>query len=333
MTVLGGLILLILLVWQSAVVRVPYVELGPGPTVNTLGEVDGKDVISLSGVPETSSAGQLRLVTVSVQPQINLVQAVRGWLAGDYAVVPRELVYPPDRSEKQVDQQNAQDFKDSQNSAETSALRELGYPVQVTVSKVQDGAPAAGVLQVGDVITSVDGTAVTSTPQLTELIRAKPAGTARTIGYTRAGTASTATVTTAAGDGGAPRIGVEIEPKQPHPFQLSFDLDRIGGPSAGLMFALAIIDKVKPEDLTGGKVIAGTGTIDDAGDVGRIGGIPQKLVGAKAAGAQWFLTPDGNCAEAMANRQPGLPLVKIKTLDDALSALEKIRAGQTPPLC
>lgn len=130
---------------------------------------------------------------------------------------------------------------------------------------------------------------------------------------------------------GQPRIGVEIAEKPP--FTLEIKLDEIGGPSAGLMFTLGIIDKLKPEDLTGGKIIAGTGTIDADGNVGEIGGIPQKLVGAKRAGAEVFLVPEGNCAEAKQNAVDGLPMFKVATLDDALSALDALRAGRTPELC
>jgi PDZ domain-containing protein len=99
------------------------------------------------------------------------------------------------------------------------------------------------------------------------------------------------------------------------------------------MFTLGIIDKIKPDDLTGGKVIAGTGTIDNEGNVGPIGGIPQKLVAAKRDGAKVFLTPDRNCAEAVQNAVPGLPLAKVATLDDALKALEDVRANRQPTLC
>jgi PDZ domain-containing protein len=332
-TVLLGALVTALLSIGVLAAPVPYVVLGPGPTVNTLGTENGKDVIQVSGRATSTSAGQLRLVTVGVQPDVKLPAAIAGWLSPDEAVVPRELIYPPGQSVQQVEQRNAQDFATSQTSAETAALRVLGYPVQVVVKTVTPGGPSAGVLQVGDVITSVNGQPVPAAQTLTQLIQAKPAGTALAIGYTRGGTPATATITSRAQAGGPPRIGVEIAQQQPHPFTVKIDLNNIGGPSAGLMFTLGIIDKLKPEDLTGGKIIAGTGTIDDLGNVGPIGGIPQKLVGAKAAGAQDFLVPAANCAEAVRNRQPNLPLIKIGTLDDALAALATLRAGGQPPLC
>jgi len=332
-TVLVGGAILALLLWQAFFsVRVPYVALGPGPTVNTLGQDDKHDVISITGTPVSTSAGQLRLVTVSVTSDMSLFEAVRGWVQDDYAVVPRELIFPPNQTEKQVDEQNAQEFKDSQTSAETAALRKLGYPVSVTVKEVKTGTPADGVLKVGDVITSVDGTPVTSATKLTDLIKSKPAGTSRVFAYTRDGVAATARIAPRTEDG-RPRIGVSVEQKQSHPFQLKIDLDRIGGPSAGLMFTLGIIDKIDSADLTGGAVIAGTGTIDDDGNVGPIGGVPQKLIAAKRDGAKVFLTPAANCAEAMNNAVPGLPLARVATLDDALTALTAVREHRQPALC
>lgn len=332
-TVLLGALITALLAYGVIAAPVPYVVLGPGPTVDTLGKENGKEVIQVSGTQTSAATGQLRLTTVGVQPDVHLLPAIVGWLSDEEAVVPRELIYPPDQTKQQVDQRNAEDFAASQTSAETAALRKLGYPVQVTVKAVTPGGPSEGVLRPGDVITSIDGKPVTSAPKLTELIRAKPVGTALTVGYTRNGQAATARITTRAENGQPPRIGVEMEPRQPHPFDLKIDLNDIGGPSAGLMFALGIVDKIEPADLTGGKIIAGTGTIDDDGNVGPIGGIAQKLIGAKNAGATAFLTPADNCAEAVQNARPGLPLVKVSTIDEALAALQTLRDGGKPALC
>jgi len=331
--ILGALITALLAIGVMAT-PLPYVVLKPGPTVNTLGSDNGKEVIEVTNAKTSTSTGQLRMTTVGVQPDVELVWAIRGWLSNQQAVVPRELIYPPDQTEKQVEQQNAQAFQESQTSAETVALRELGYPVQVHVTEVTAGGPSAGVLQKDDVITGVDGTTVTSSQKLTELVRAKPAGTALTVAYTRGGKAGTAKITTQADkDSDTPRIGVQIDDRQPHPFDVKIDLDEIGGPSAGLMFTLGIIDKLRPEDLTGGKIIAGTGTIDDEGNVGPIGGIPQKLVGAKEAGAQIFLVPADNCAEALRNAVPGLPMAKVANVQDALTALKTFTSGGTPAPC
>jgi PDZ domain-containing protein len=330
---LGALITALLAIGVMAI-PLPYVVLKPGPTVNTLGSDNGKEVIQVTKAATSASTGQLRLTTVGVQPDVELVWAIRGWFSTQQAVVPRELIYPPDQTEKQVEQQNQQEFQVSQSSAVTVALRELGYPIQTFVNKVTDGGPSVGKLQKDDILTGVDGTAVTSPDELTQLIRAKPAGSTLTIAYTRAGKAGTVQVTTKADKSGdPPRIGVEIDKKQPHPFTVSIDLDKIGGPSAGLMFTLGIIDKLQPTDLTGGKIIAGTGTIDDDGDVGPIGGIPQKLVGAKNAGAQLFLVPKDNCAEALDNAVSGLPMAEVANVDDALTAVRTFTSGGTPKPC
>lgn len=331
--VLGALITALLAIGVMAA-PLPYVVLKPGPTVNTLGSDNGKEVIQVTNAPTTSSKGQLRLTTVGVQPQVSLVWAIRYWIASDDAVVPRDLIYPPNQTEQQVEQQNAQEFKSSQTSAETVALRELGYPTEAVVAAVTTPGPSVGKLQKDDIITSIDGTKVTGAGVLTKLIQAKPAGTTLTVGYTRANVPRTVPITTKADKaGGPPRIGVQVEQKQPHPFTVTIDLDQVGGPSAGLMFTLGIIDKLTPADLTGGKIIAGTGTIDDDGTVGPIGGIPQKLVGAKQAGAQLFLVPKDNCAEALNNAVPGLPMAKVATVDDALAAIKTFTAGGTPKPC
>jgi PDZ domain-containing protein len=269
-----------------------------------------------------------------VQSQVELVWAISSWFSSKDAVVPRELIYPPNQTEKQVEQQNAQEWTDSQDSAVTVALTKLGYPVQTYVKTVTAGGAATGILKAGDVLNEVNGTAVSSPTKLTELVRAKPAGTTLRVDYTRDGKAATAQITTkATTTDTTPRLGIEIGKKQPSPFTVKIDLDKIGGPSAGLMFTLGILDKLQPADLTGGKIIAGTGTIDDGGNVGPIGGIPQKMVGAKNAGARLFLVPKDNCAEALKNAVPGLPMAEVATVDDALTALKTFTSGGTPKPC
>jgi Lon-like protease len=332
-TVVAGAVLAALLVFLIGQAPVKYVILGPGPTFDTLGSYDKKQVIQVTGATTSTSKGQLRMVTVNVTDDIDLLSAIKAWFDPQEKVVPRELVYPPDQSNEQVEQENKQAFEDSQSSAETSALRELGYPVQVAVKEVAADGASTGKLAAGDVITSVDGQAVTSTQKLQELVRAKPVGSELAVTRKRGDTSETVKITTKAGEDGTPRIGISAENKQPHPFEITYHLENVGGPSAGLMFSLGTIDTLNTEDLTGGKVIAGTGTIDDEGNVGVIGGIAQKLVGAKEDGAQFFLTPAGNCAEAKANAVNGLTLVKVSTLDGALQALSDIRAGKSTPAC
>ncbi|MFI5889219.1 PDZ domain-containing protein [Actinoplanes sp. NPDC051513] len=334
-TVILGALLTALLAVLVMAAPLPYVVLKPGPTVNTLGSSNGTEVIKVTNAKTTESSGQLRLTTVNVQSQVELVWAISSWFSKKDAVVPRELIYPPGQTEKQVEQQNAQEWTDSQESAVTVALTKLGYPIQTYVKSVSPDGAATGLLQADDVITAVDGAKVTTPTGLTDAVRSKPAGTTFTVSYARAGKPGSVKITTKADpkDGKTPRLGVEIDTKQPHPFDVEIDLDKIGGPSAGLMFTLGIMDKLEPEDLTGGKIIAGTGTIDDDGNVGPIGGIPQKLVGAKGAGAQIFLVPKDNCAEALKNAVDGLPMAEVATVDDALTALKTFTSGGTPKPC
>lgn len=337
---LVGAIIVVLLAIAVMRAPVPYVVLDPGPTVDTLGTVGrfGEDesapVIEITGAEVSDSAGQLRLTTVGVQSEVNLLGAIQAWFRSDEAVVPRELVYPPGQTEEEVEQHNAEQFTQSQSSAEIAALRHLGdYPMRVTVVDVVEGAPADGVLRAGDVIVAVDGVKVTDSSQLQQAIAGQPAGTRLTIDYLRDGEAGSTELVTAAAQDGTPRIGVQITQEIDAPFELEIRLEDIGGPSAGLMFALGIVDKLEPDDLTGGRVIAGTGSIDEEGNVGAIGGIPQKLVGARRAGASVFLVPAANCAEALANAQPDLTLVRVETLAGAVAELEALRQGRQPTTC
>ena len=332
-TVIVGAILVATLTWLALHAQVPYVQLEPGPSYNTLGQDDqGKDVIVLTGATATQSKGQLRFLTIVIRRQLTLAEAIEGWLKSDESVVPEELYFPPGQTQDQIDKANQQDFATSISSAQIAALNKLGYPPLVGVKDVAAGSPADGKLKPGDDILTVDGEKIDTVDTMISKLRAKPAGTTFQFGITRDGVAMTVPVQTK-DDGGVPRIGVTPEITSAAKFKISIPIENVGGPSAGLMLTLGIIDKIEPEDLTGGKIIAGTGTIDPNGKVGPIGGLPQKLVTAKSAGAMWFLTPADNCAEGVANQKAGLPLVKVSSLDEALTALADIRAGKEPPLC
>ncbi|MEV6600000.1 PDZ domain-containing protein [Actinoplanes sp. NPDC051346] len=328
--VIAGAVVTALLGVGVQLYPLPYVVLEPGPTVDTLGRYGGKQVITVTGGESSASAGQLRMTTVQVKSDVGLAEAVEAWFDGDRALAPRSLVYPIGQTTEQVDRENTELFASSQSSAEIVALRELGYPLRPQVTAVTAGGPSADALRVGDVITGVGTQGVDTAETFADLAGRVAAGTQLTIAYTRAGRAGSATVTSA---GGTEGIGVRVEQKQQTPFSVAIEVDEIGGPSAGLMFTLGIIDKLTPADLTGGRIIAGTGTIDDAGAVGPIGGIPQKLDGAKAAGAQLFLVPEGNCDEALRNAVPGLAMAKVATVGEALTAMRTFVAGGNPTPC
>lgn len=325
-TVLVGAVVLVVLSVLLSRLSVPYVALGPGPTIDTLGKLKDKDVIVITGGEVSTSKGHLNLTTVSVRDHLDLGSALRFWIDGTTAVVPRDLIIPPEKSEQQVEKENAAEFTGSQTAAETAALVALGHPIQVLVEKLPEDSPSEGKLVKGDVILEVDGTKVTSSQRTVELVRKRKVGDEVTIAYTRDGKPGTAKVVTKkATEGDHAVIGVNLEQKQPTPYTIKFQVEDIGGPSAGLMFALAIIDKLTPDDLTGGTFIAGTGEIDDEGTIGPIGGIPQKMVAAKRAGATVFLAPQKNCEEAAKTVPDGLRLVKVTKLADALTSLEKLR--------
>jgi Lon-like protease len=333
-TVLVGFVIVVALTLLTLHAQVPYVQLEPGPSYDTLGkDPEGKDVIVLTGVTPTESKGQLRFLTIVISRQLTLVDAIKGWLNGDESVVPEELYFPPGQTQDQIDKENQQDFATSISSAQIAALNQLGYPPLVGVKDVMAGSPADGKLKPGDIIVSVDGVKVDTVDTMINQLRSKPAGTTFQFAITRDGQPLTVPVATKAGDDGVPRVGVTPEITSAAKFKISIPIENVGGPSAGLMLALGIIDKIEPEDLTGGKIIAGTGTIDPQGKVGPIGGLPQKLVTAREAGAAWFLTPADNCAEGVANQKAGMPLVQVSTLNDALNALSDIRAGKLPTLC
>jgi PDZ domain-containing protein len=319
----------------SVRVPVPYVILGPGPTLNTLGnDSSGHPLITISGRPVHRTSGHLNLVTVSYRGgpgrDLNIFTVLTAWLNPDEAVVPEQDLFAPGQTQQQTQQQNTQQMTGSQQTATAAALTELRIAYQMQVVQAERGYPAYGVLKAGDVITAVDGQPVTSQSSLTALISAHPASSTLTLTISRNGQTQHVRVATR-GSGGHPVIGVEIQDK--FPFTVKISVGDIGGPSAGLMFALGIIDKLSSLDLTGGKFVAGTGEITASGQVLAIGGIQQKIVGARHAGATIFLTPASNCADAKGAVPAGLRLVKVSTLAQAVTDLEALKAGQPVPSC
>jgi Lon-like protease len=331
--------LTVLLAAASALLPVPYVALKPGPTTNTLGSVGSTELIRIDGRKTYPDKGHLDLVTVSVQggprQRLDLVTALAGWLDGTIAVVPETSVYPKGETAEEAERESSAEMTQSQQSATTAALRQLGIAVQssVVVAGLSPKSPSAGLLRKGDVVLSVDGTGVDGGGALRdEITSAKPGDTLDLV-VRRAGKEVPVSVkTVAAGDDGRAIIGVSTRDKVTYPFKVEISLKDVGGPSAGLMFALGIVDKLTPGSLTGGRYIAGTGTIDDQGEVGEIGGITQKMAGARRNGATVFLSPAKNCAQAKATKPDGLRLVKVATLDRAVTALDDLRAGRTADL-
>ena len=318
---------------------VPYVVESPGPTYNTLGtDGFGKQIIVINGTTVKRTTGNLNMTTVDLNTaKQTAFDVLVAWLRSDEVVVPKEAIFPPGQTEQQVNQQNTQQFTESQDDAIAAASCELGYPKRFGVATVSSTGAAYGKLQPSDLIQTVDGKNTdTSDLLLAALQQIKP-GTTVTVGFTRYGKAEDVAVTlgppVAGRTGGSLGISVSDVICQA-PFEMDLGLgNQIGGPSAGLMFALGIMDKVGSVDLTHGMFIAGTGTIDTSGAVGPIGGIALKMIAARRAGATVFLAPAGNCTEVRGATPGGLQVVKVATLHDAVQDLESLAAGKAVPGC
>ncbi|THV24460.1 hypothetical protein E9998_20810 [Glycomyces paridis] len=317
-TVLLGAALVALFTWQSLSMDVAYVVFSPGPTENVLGseQVEGVDHQIISADTEFDSAGELRLTTVRVKQSVTLVQALQYWMSDEYAIIPRDLVYPPDESEEEIAQEQEADWAESQSNAEQAALAYLGEPA--TIEVVAD----SGGLVAGDVVTAVDGTEVTSLSALADYAESET-----TVTVTRGGEAVEVP--------GVVLGEADLSSTHEDPYGIEIDTEAldIGGPSAGMIFALGIVDRVTEGDLTDGRIIAGTGEIDPEGNVGPIGGIQQKIAGSAEAGAEVFLAPAANCADAVTVAPDDMTIVKVETLADAVSALETLAAGGDVTTC
>jgi PDZ domain-containing protein len=317
---------------------VPYVVLSPGPTLNTLGtDQFGHSIIVIQGKQPNATTGHLNLTTVSISTRsLTAFQALSAWLRHDEVVVPRSSVYPPGESQQQTDNQNTQDFVSSQDNATAAALCELHYPRGFGVLKVNTGGPSHGILQPGDLIKSIDGKPAGSGTALANVLSAEQQGSIVPIGVTRSGKSVVARVTLgkplAGRTGGS--LGITVATGCLAPFTIDLGLaNQIGGPSAGLMFALGIVDEIGPSDLTGGRFIAGTGEIDPKGDVSPIGGIALKMIAARNKGASVFLAPAGNCSDVRKATPHGLQVVKVSTLHGAIQDLLNIQKGRSVPGC
>jgi len=318
-----------------ALVTVPYVSLGPGPTFNTLGEVDGKEVVDIEGTDVHPTSGHLNMTTVSQRDNLTLGQALTLWMSGREQLVPRDLVYPPDKTKDEIDEANTQEFKRSEDSAEYAALGYLKYAPAVTVETVNKDGASAGKLEEGDAIDAVDGVPVTSLDQFQGIMEKTRPGQEITIDFRRKNAPPGVTTIKLGSNPEKPHgfLGIGVVEAPWAPFTIDFNLANIGGPSAGLVFSLAVIDKLTTGDLGGDKFVAGTGTINVDGKVGSIGGITHKILAAREAGATVFLVPAENCEEAKSAHEDGMDLVKVENLEQAVDALEAISAGGEAPHC
>ena len=322
----------------AVVAPVPYVALTPGPTLNTLGVAGSKPLIQVTGHPTYPTSGHLNMVTVQFMggpgTRFNIFAALRAWLSPSDAVVPEQEIFTPGQTPQQVARQDTEQMANSEQAAQAAALCQLNISFKIvdTIQATVKGMPAAGRLQAGDVITAVDGKPVTCHHDAGILIKARRPGAPVQLTILRHGRTEHVRLATANAQG-TPEIGVQLVEGFVFPFPVTISIGDIGGPSAGLMFALGIIDKITPDNLTGGRFIAGTGEIEANGSVDPIGGIQQKMVGARAAGATIFLTPAANCPDTAGAVPAGMRLIKVSSLAGAVDALEALKAGKPVPSC
>lgn len=336
-------VLFVLLFVLIFTLPVPYVVLSPGPTYNTIGQDDqGETIIMIGGKKANDTSGHLNMTTVGVSTDsITAYEAVKGWLFDDEVVVPRSSVYPPGESPAKTDRKNTQDFVQSQDNATAAAFCELGFPKGFGIIQVSAEGPSDGVLKAGDAFVSVAGRPVGSRAALDKILQSKAPGTKVAVVVKRASmtTRTTVTLGRAPKQTGAPRrkggyLGVVPDNTCLAPFTVKLGLaSQIGGPSAGLMFALGIMDKIGPVDLTKGRFIAGTGTIEPDGKVGPIGGIALKMIAANRKGASVFLAPAANCPDVRKATPDGLQVIRVETLHDASQDLVRIEKGEDVPGC
>lgn len=320
---------------------VPYAAEGNGPTFNTLGEVDGRQIVDISGAKTHPTSGNLNMTTVSVRTNMTLAQALKRWVSTDDTLVPIEHIFPSGKSSEEVQRQNAAAFANSESNATISAMNHLNKPLETMALEISEDSPAQGKIEVNDIITKVDGEKITLPSELSDKIKGYKPGDEVTVTVKRQEKDKDIKVKLAELPeevrGDHPKdtafLGVTAVAQPGGNIKVEYNLTDIGGPSAGLMFSMAVVDKLTPEELTGGKFVAGTGTIDAAGKVGPIGGITHKIAAAKEAGAEVFLVPAQNCAEAVHEPPEGITLLKVDTLDDAIKDLKDYNDGKQADTC
>lgn len=320
----------------------PYVIERPGPVFNVLGKSDGKAVTTIDDAQSYPTTGRLDVLTVSVagnrENTPSWLELGWAWLDPAEAVVPLDVMYPPNVSTAQVEAESTAMMEESQQDAVAAALTNLGYsvPWHVYVSEVSKGSPSSGKLVAADFVIKINGVAVKDIDQMRKVINEQaPLGPLQ-VEVLRAGKSVVEEITATKNADGKYRLGILAGYKYDFPVKIKLQLGDVGGPSGGMMFALGIIDRLTPGQLTGGKHIAGTGTIDAAGNVGPIGGIRHKLFGAARAGATIFLAPASNCDEVVGHVPSGLSVIKVSTLTEAKADLEKLATGTNPatlPTC
>ena len=306
-------------------VSIPYVSLSPGSAT---------PVNNLIEVPEDQlhdATGEILFTTVSLADS-KLIDAVTAWFDDDVELVDREVFYPPNTTREEFRDFNLEAMRSSERTAVVVALRKLGYDIKETgsgvlvVTVVEDTA-ASGHLEAGDTIVAIDGNPVTVSSDLRNAIIGRAPGATVELRVTGPDGASRTEQIVLGELDGAAFLGVQLLTKDQEftmPFEIDIDTGRVGGPSAGLAFTLAVLEKLTPGELTGGRKVAVTGTIEIDGTVGEVGGVAQKAAAVREHGADVFLVPPGEFAEAQGAAGENLEVIAVANLDEALAALGRL---------
>ena len=341
---IAGVALLLALSFTPA----PYVIRQPGPAFDAIGtaeirQPDGEreevEVITFDGAQSDDPAGELAVMTVNIagnpEHRPSWFELAVSWLMPSRDVLPMEVYYPPGQTSEERTAENQQLMAHSQSTAIAAALRHLGHEVgvELVIAEVPDDSASAGLLEVGDVLLKYGDEPVTDIASIRAI---ELPTTPIDITLRRDGEELVVPVTprlAPTADGERAMLGVMVREDLSLPFEVHIQLGDVGGPSAGMIFALAVIDKLEPGDLTGGLTVAGSGSITADGDIGPIGGVRQKLYAAADIGADYFLADEANCAEALDGGVPGdLPVYAIADLDEALAVIEANAHGETDGL-
>ncbi|CAN5530206.1 PDZ domain-containing protein [soil metagenome] len=335
-------VLVVAMVAVLNLVHVPKVIYRPGPTYDTLGEVDGTSVIEVDGLKSYPTAGTLDFTTITLSGGPRFPVSAWEWIGAQFdpttSIADEKEVFPDNVTPAEVREQNLELMTNSQQQAAVVALRAIDeeVPEEVKVAQVLVDAPADGVLSVNDTIVRVLDTDIESPDDLRAILQEVTPGEDVDFVIERDGEMQTIAVPTTEqvdtdADGNqSSRTIIGIYPVSDFelPYDIAINAGNVGGPSAGLMFTLAVYDMITPGELTGGLDFAGTGTMNSKGDVGPIGGIQQKMVGAQRGGAEYFLAPAKNCGEVKSNIPDGLKVAKVATFDEARDVVESV--GQDP---
>ena len=319
----------VIIMLLGTVIRLPYVIYSPGDAT----PVEG--IVQISGAKTYKSPGEVLFLTVAVsRGRPNVWRYPAAQLDDDSEIIGEDH-FLQGQSRSRVEKENVVAMDDSQLAAKKVALEQLGYSVTATgdgaiVAQVVDGSPAVGHLKVGDVITAIDGEPVRMADQVGPIVRSKPVGTTFVFTVTRGGETRAESITTVAGKSGElrgkPQVGIAPFTKNlklDFPVEVTIDPGPVSGPSAGLAFTLTIIDEMTPGSLTGGQKVAVTGTMDLGGNVGEVGGVPQKTAAALDAGAKLFIVPTAEVQQAKARAGSAATVVGADTIEQALRALRE----------